>query len=391
MKILFITPRLPYPLIKGDQARAYHQIKCLSRQHAITLVSFIRNEKELEYLPELKLYCSRIETVKLGRLTSLWSGLWHIFSSTPLQTWLFTSALMRQTINAIIEKERFDLVHLQLIRMGEYLSGFKKIHCLLDFIDALSLNMSNRAKQENILLKLPVYWEYLKTKQYERKLLDKVQAAIIVSERDKQAISGDDKITVVPIGVDLDRFSYQAPDHAAKDLVFTGNLKYFPNQDAVIYFCKKALPAILRASPQTKFYIIGANPPAKIRKLANSRIIVKGSVANMAQSFTKNMVAAICPLRAGSGVQFKILEAMAAGVPVVAFDQVARSLAVKDGQEILFAPNTSALIQQVLRLLNDYNLRLDVSRCARIFIENNFTWELACAKLEGVYKRMLYK
>jgi glycosyltransferase involved in cell wall biosynthesis len=82
---------------------------------------------------------------------------------------------------------------------------------------------------------------------------------------------------------------------------------------------------------------------------------------------------------------------MAAGVPVVAFDQVARSLAVKDGQEILLAPNTSALIQQVLRLLNDYNLRLDVSRCARIFIENNFTWELACAKLEGVYKRMLYK
>jgi len=386
MRILFVTPRFPYPPLKGDQVRSYNQIKILSQRHSITLLSFIENSTELNYVPLLERFCSHIETVELRPLRSYLNVLLGIFSPLPLQTSYYHSSEMRKRIRAVTENNNFDIVHVQLIRMAPYLTHFDKLPMVMDFIDALSLNMERRYKHDKGVLKLGAYIEWQRIKNYEREVCKQYDQVIVVSPVDKAAIESLEIINVNPLGVDTKAFPFAPGRREPYSIIFTGNMGYFPNIEATHYFVREIFPLIRLRIPEAKLYIVGANPPRDIRKLsADKNIIVTGFVDDI-QEYLARTTVAVCPIRAGSGMQFKILEAMATGIPVVATEYVLGAIQATPGENIILANEPAEFAYQVVELLKNPSLRQRLAMKARQLIEEKYTWEISVRQLERIYE-----
>jgi len=386
MRILYITPMFPYPPLKGDQVRSYNQIRVLSQKHSITLLSFVENREELNHVPMLKRFCSHIETVELRPLRSYLNVGLGLFFPLPLQTHYYSSSEMRRKIRTVTENDSFDIVHVQLIRMAPYLAHFDKIPKVMDFIDALSLNMERRYRCDKGVLKLGAYIEWQRTKNYEGEVCKQFDRVTVVSPVDKEAIESFENINVNPLGVDTETFPFVPGWREPYSIIFTGNMGYFPNIEAMHYFAREIFPLIKVSVPEAKLYIIGANPPRSIRKLnADKNIIVTGFVDSIHEYLARTTVA-VCPIRAGSGMQFKILEAMSTGTPVVATEYALGAIQATPGEDIIMANEPAEFAHQVIELLSNPSLRQKLAVNARRLIEKKYTWEISVQQLERIYE-----
>ena len=384
MHILFITPRFPYPLLKGDRLRTYYLVKYLNKRgHKISLLSFIEHEKEKDYLQELSKYCKLIETVLLPRWKSYLNMAFSVFSKTPFQMKYYSSNLIAEKIRSMVKEDQYDIIHFVFSRMIPYANFVKGTPMVMDHVDAYSMNMERRFKSEKGIKKIFFYYEWQKLKKYEKSNHDLFNYSIVASQVDRQYL-GSENIAVVPNGVDLEQF---APVKCKKDidLIFTGNMGYFSNKDAVIYFSKEVFPLILKRRPGIIFYIVGANPSSEIKKLADGRnIFVTGYVNNLKDYLNRSHVS-VCPMRSGSGIQNKILEAMASGVPVVATSCGIGGITADRGKDILISDKPKEFVQNVLKLLEDTELCEKISLNARRLVEQRYSWEASIMKLEKVY------
>jgi len=386
MRILHISARLPYPLYKGDALRGYYQIKYLSRRHSIVLLSFIESQEQLRYLPELEKFCDHVETVLLSRNRSFLNATFSFFSKMPLQVNYFRSSQMRKKIKWLLQTESFDLVHLQSIRVAPYLIFYENIPRVIDLIDAQSIVMKRRFKRERLLLKPIFYLEWQRVKNYELDVCADFNQVIVVSEAEKEAIQTKVAIAVNHNGVDTEIFSLVSEGREPSTLVFTGNMGYFPNVDAVMYFTQEIFPIVKKRIPSVKFYIVGANPIRKIQRLdADQHIVVTGLVDNVHRHLKKATLS-VCPMRAGSGIQNKVLEAMATGTPVVATDYAIGGLRVTHGQDIMVANKPTEFARRVIELLSNHELRQKISRNARRLVEKNYSWDSSIQQLEKIYQ-----
>ena len=386
MRILFITPRLPYPPVKGDRVRPYNFIKELSRKHAIDLCTFYEYDKELGAINEMRKYCKKIEAVFLPRWRSYINLLRSAVNLKPFQVNYYYSPDMANKINEMVTDIPYDIIQVVLQRMMEHVRYSYADKIVLDQIDALSLNMQRRARAENNpILKTLFYLEYANMKRYER-APKKYAACVITSEIDKQAL-GDDSIYVIPNGVDIDYFS-PAQDEKDIDLIFTGNMGYFPNVDSMLYLCNKILPKILCRCPSIKLYIVGINPTSKVNKLAdNKHIFVTGFVDDVRKYLNRAKVF-VAPLRSGSGIQNKILEAMACGLPVVTTSYGNAAIKANVDQHLAVADDPSQFAEKVITILNSSPLRRMLGINARAYMEREFTWSRRSQRLEEVYNYM---
>lgn len=392
MKILFITPRFPYPLIKGDKLRAYYQIKHLSKRNEIILLSFVEKEEE-KFIPEIKKYCYRIETVTLNHISSYLQMIFHFFSHIPFQVSYYKSLKMQKKIDVILEEEKPDIIHVQLIRIAPYLLDFNKVPKVVDMIDTLSLNMKYRFKYEKIFLKLLFFIEWKKTKKYEKEIYTRFNTTIVVSQIDKDAIDPNyNNIVVNSNGVDVNYFSFVPFENREPDtLIFLGNMNYFPNIDAVSFFLKKIYPIIKKENPEVKFIICGTNPKSSILMLSASdkSIIVTGFIEDIRVYLNKSTIL-VCPIRCGSGIQNKILEAMSVGLPVITTEQVVNAINAKPYEEIIVSsedPNEFA--NKTLQLLRDRSFQKKLSINGRRLMEKEYNWERSVKDLEQIYEKAI--
>ncbi len=390
MNILFITSRLPLPPVKGDRLRSFNFIKDLSKRHSIHLISFIESKEEETYVDELKSYCDVVETVYHPLYCSVLSMIRNFSMKNPLQVSYYKSRRMNELVQYAVKKNSYDIAHIVLVRMAQYVKNLSKIPVIFDHIDCLSLNMYRRADSETDIFKKYLFMMECKSM---RNLEFKYRniPSIVTSEDDKKALNGYKKIKVIQNGVDFERFGYIYDNKLEKDIdvLFVGNLGYFPNFQAVEFFMRDIYSLLKRRVKHIRVFIVGPNPNKKIKSYVdNKNVFVTGFVKDV-RGYIKRAKVVIAPMLSGSGIQNKILEAMSSGVPVISTNLANKGINARDGQEIIIADDSESFVDKTIFLLNSKNERKRVSLNARTFIEKRFSWGAKVEELEMFYSELL--
>ena len=393
MKILYLSLRFPYPQHSGDKIRTYNILKHLSQRHSISFISFVQSSQEESYAGQLREYCDQVETVEFSKLRAYRNCLLYFSFAEPFQVVYWRSREMQRRVDEMMDRNGFDLIHVQFFRMAQYVTKYVNKCKVLDSGDSFSLNLSRRSRLDRGLSWPLLKVEVNKVKVYETEIAQWFDRVTMVSPLDKNyllSINGNIPMSVVPMGVDLE---YYQPSHEeyGPNLLFTGTIRYFPNKDAVLYFYNEIFPLIKDAVPNVKFYVVGNHPPKKIIKLmSGGDIVVTGRVEDVRPYFAKSAVF-VCPLRSGSGMQAKILEAMAMGVPVVTTSMGFEAIEATAGRDIIIADNARRFAQKVIRLLKDRDLRQSVAQNARRLVEKKYGWPAVVERLDAIYKNIAHR
>lgn len=381
MKIFFLTSRVPYPINKGDKLRAYHQMRLLYDSHKIYLFSLNDEGRKNIDVAELN-KISHIQKISyLSKLAITKNILNGIFTKLPFQTSFFFSKKIKKTLDEEINKFKPDLIFCQLIRMAKYIDDIKSIPRVIDYIDVLSQGLIRRKNTSNILLKPILKSEYNRVLKYEHKVFNAFGNGIIITKNDRDYLSFNAKnsVEIIPNGIDHHFFS---PVEKEKDIdiLFAGNMNYPPNIDAVLYFVKNVLPIVRITNPDINFYIVGATPSPKIKRLASRNVIITGWVNDIREYYSRAKVF-IAPMQIGTGLQNKILEAMSMAVPCVISSLAQCGIGAKSPMEILVADDPVKFSEFINKILSDILFAKNLGTASRLFIQKNYSWDEIGAKL----------
>lgn len=384
MNILFVANRFPYPPYRGDKLKIFNLAKRLAADNNLFLITFIQDKKDYEYVGELEKIFKKIELVYLPKYLSVLKCGMKMLSSKPFQIIYFESAEFRQKLKQYLNENEIDVIHTQHLRMSQYtenLTGYKRI---LDLPDAYSLYWERRTKMKSGLFKKLFHKvEFKKVLKYEE-IIKKFDLNLVCSEEDKEFLIDKHKISyidILPNGVDLSSFRNDSHDYSNLDrIIFTGNMDYFPNIDAVQYFVKEIFPSVREKYPAIKFYIVGQKPVEAVKNLASENVIVTGFVEDLGAEYKKSSIA-VSPIRFGAGTMNKVLEPMAMGIPVVCTEIGFKGLGVKSGEGVLLGKTKEEFTQHILNLLSSKELREKTGRMGTKVIYENYDWDIIAKKL----------
>jgi len=369
----------------------YNQLRLLSKEHDITLLSIAEGPVAASDLAHVSALCERVEVVQLSKPRVLWNLATGLLSNVPLQVSYYRSPALRQRLDALLAAHNFDLIHVTLIRMLPYVWDVRALPVLVDLIDSLALNLESRRKTVRGPRRLAYEVEYRRVRAYERAAVARFDMLAVTADADKQSLGGGEQIKVVPMGVDLDRFAFRGTDgRDPATVVFTGNMGYPPNEEAVLWFAREAWPRLRSLVPSIRWQIVGADPSEQVRALAHaehsvdSRIEVTGRVPDVAEYLARATLA-ICPLRSGSGTQMKVQEAMAVGTPVVATSVANRGVGGLPGRDLLVADAGPEFASAIAHLISDDLARRRLGEAGRALVERDFRWEQHAQQLSAIY------
>jgi glycosyltransferase involved in cell wall biosynthesis len=361
--------------------RSFHLIRELSQSHEIDLLSFI-TPSEVSLIPEMRTYVRHLETVPFSKPKGLIQLALGALKGLPFQVALYHCPSFQQALGRLLKENKYDVIVCTLLRMTENLKGIDpSIPVVGDFIDSMNLNFSNRLAQEKGLMKWVVKEEVRRLNHYESEAAKRFQAVTVVSNRDRDAI-GTENVHVIPIGVDGDKFKPLPEVEKQEKVIFTGNLGYFPNVNAVSFFAKQVMPLLRKKKPSLIFEAAGVNPSKALFALnGRNGVTIKGFVDDMALFINSSLVS-VCPMQSGSGAQFKMIEAMACGVPVVATDFAAEGLDVENGIHFLRANSPEEIAGAIVQLIDTPALQKQLSEQAKQLVAEKYSWKAAATSFE---------
>lgn len=389
MKIFVIVPRAPYPINKGDKLRAYHQIKLLSTKHEIFLFALSDEIVDRNFLNENLPFCKKITICSLSRLQIVANLFKAIFNKLPFQVSYYYSAELKSKIEQEIANLKPDLVFCQLIRTGEYIKDIKGIPTLLDYIDVLSKGLERRLKSANIFLKPLIYLEYKRVLKYEKQMFYRFDKTVIITQNDRELLPFEEntKVSVIPNGIDVDYFK---PIDVQKDydIIFTGNLSYPPNIQAAIILSEKIIPLCLRKYKNLKVLIVGASPSLKVKKLRTENIEIMGWVDDIRNCYARAKIF-VAPMQIGTGMQNKLLEAMAMRLPCVTSTLSQQGIQAPVNECLLTGNTPEEFATHICNLLGDENFANKIADNGYRYIKENFNWRTIGDKLEEFVSSVL--
>lgn len=392
MKILFIANRFPYPPYRGDKLKIYNLAGKLALKHEIHLITFAEQRSDFDHIDKLSPIFKRITIVSLPKWRSILNVFIGLFGSEPLQVNYFRSGEFRRKLNLILEQETYDAVHVQHLRMAQYAMNRKELYTILDLPDAFSLYWQRRKEiKRNIFARLLDDIESARVMKYEARILHAFDLNLVCSSEDLAFLKRTHNIQnigLLPNGVDTDKFKPGGHDYSHnRTLLFTGNMDYDPNVDAVLYFAEDIFPVIKKSFPDVTFIIAGQRPIDKVKTLDNGRdIIVTGFIPELTDMYNQASVV-VAPLRFGAGTQNKVLEAMAMGIPVVCSNIGFEGLGIADGEGAFMRMDKEDFAAQVCALLSDAALREQTGRKGSEVIRSRFSWNTIAGTLEGYFSR----
>jgi sugar transferase (PEP-CTERM/EpsH1 system associated) len=382
MKIFVLLSRFPYPLEKGDKLRVFNQIKELSKKHEIILCALSAEKVEQSSIDVLSKYCSEIEVIRLSKIKIYWNLIkCLLFTDQSLQVAYFYSKSAQKKIDKFLIDYKPDHIYCQLIRVTEYVRN-SKIPKTLDYMDALARGMERRIEDSPFYLRWALKTETTRLKRYEHFVFNDFDHHTIISEQDRELIVHlrNDDIKIVKNGVDYNTFKHE--DLVKEyDLIFTGNMSYPPNVDSVAYLVNNVMPLVWKEKPEVKLIIVGAEPAAKVLKLKSKKVIVTGWVESISPYYLKSKIF-VAPMQIGTGLQNKLLEAMAMKLPCITSQLANNALEATHNENILIGNTDEDYKNHIIKLIDDVDCQKRLAEKGYQFVKENYTWEGSTSILE---------
>ncbi len=383
MKIVVLLSRVPYPLEKGDKLRAFNQLKELSKRHEIYLFALNEGALHPQAKSILSPFCKQIYILKLCKATIFFNLIKSLFQKIPFQCSYFFNKKHYKFINQEIDKIAPDVIYTQLIRTTEYVRH-RKEKKILDYQDVFSKGMFR------LMEKAPFYkaWiyrlEYRRLLRYEGDVFKDFDYKTIITQVDRALIHHPkaEQIVVVPNGVDTQYFEPQKVEKIY-DIIFTGNMSYTPNVFACEYLVKEILPELLKYEPNIKIVLCGVNPSPRVCALKSKNVEITGWVNDIRSYYAQSKIF-VAPMELGTGLQNKLLEAMAMQLPCITSPLASKPINAVHNSEIIVCNSVLGYVDAIIHLLHQpdfYNL---VANNAYQFVKQNYNWTETTKILENL-------
>jgi len=395
MRILYVAHRTPYPPNKGDKIRSFNQLHHLGQRHEVYLACLADDPADLAHRAALEAFCRSVEVVRLDRRLAKVRSLCYLPTGRPLTLPYFYVPALARAVRRLCRDHDFDLAYAFSSSMAQYIVNVPGVARVLDMVDVDSDKWRQYSLYTNGLRAGLYKLEWKRMQAYERSVTGQVDRTLVIAPAETQILkrlNPDAAVSEVPNGIDEAWFAAQGPWPVTPELlaaqpyvVFTGAMDYFANVDGVTFFAREVWPRVRRQVPALRFYIVGMNPAPAVRALGarDSSIVVTGFVPDT-RPYLSHAAACIVPLRIARGVQNKVLEAMAVGVPVVATPPALEGLAVADGREVLCGHDPAALAEALVRAVQrPQDSRERVERARRL-VKTQYAWPAILDRLEAL-------
>jgi len=397
VRILLISPWLPWPPHDGGRIRILETLRFLAARHQVTLLTHVTSPQERGHVDAIRDLCEGIEvefvsSARLHRIGRVAAGM---LQGYPVIQSIYYSRRLAQRVRALTAEDRFDVIHVEFSMIARYARAISA-RCKAKRVLSTHNIESQRFEREIPLSpwglrRLALMGNALLFPAWEEKSVRLFDGAVAVSEHDRNWLQRNlpgGRVSLVPNGVDI---SYFQPDPQAAigpSLVFTGVMDYPPNVDAVVWFVEDIFPLLLARHPHIRFDIVGARPSARVLALkSRPGVNVTGEVPDV-RPYVRQATAFVVPLRSGGGTRLKILQAMSLGCPVISTRIGAEGLEVADGDNVLFAEDGEQFLQQLEGLLASPELRGQLVRQGRELVTRRYDWQSCLVGVDTLYRQL---
>jgi polysaccharide biosynthesis protein PslH len=379
LRVLYLCHRVPYPPDKGEKIRAYHQIRALSERHRVSVLALC--DGPVPDLAPLEAMCERVEVFPLSRPASYARAALGAWRPRPLSLSFFESKEMAERVRELVRRERFDVAVVYCSSMAPYAALAPDVPAILDMVDVDSAKWAQYASFAPLPLR-PVYaLEARRLRRYEASLAGRFQRIAFATGNETRlykASAPTAKAVTLLNGVDVDFFQpLDLPKASRPTLVFTGQMDYFANVDAVTHFAREVFPRLRQRHPEIELLIVGRSPVPAVRDLGElPGVQVTGAVGDV-RPFLARAWVFVAPLRIAQGVQNKVLEAIASNLPVVCTERVLAGLAdggFRSGRDLLAASTDEGMERAIAALIADERERERLADCARQRLLATYRW-----------------
>ena len=408
MKVLWFSHLVPYPEAGlGVLQRSYHLVRELSRAHEVYLLAFVQRkiiedllgevEEGLERAREhLGQYCARVQFLPIpsdsSRLRRMWLATRSLVGAHPYTIRWLQSDIARRVAEDWDASIDFDVVHLDTLSLAPYRRIFGRAAKSLDHHNIESDMMLRRARiEEHPLKRLYFLQEGLRLRRYESRVCPHFDLNITCSSLDTERlerVAPGVAVAEVPNGVDTEYFRPNGNLEQPHSLVFAGNMSWYPNAAAMLYFADKVWPVLKAKLPEVTMDVIGGSPPPRLSALAvqDKHFRVHGFVPDV-RPYIDRAAVYVCPIMDGGGTKLKILDALAMGKAIVAHPIACEGIDVQDGRDVIFASKPDEFAKSIAAVLESPELRKQLSSNARSLAESSYSYSFIGRRLVSEIER----
>lgn len=389
MKILMLTPYLPYPLLSGGQTRSYNLLKNLAKNHEITLFSFIRSSDEMKHREELLKYCHKVECF-LRR--PAWSPINIIrtgFSSYPFLVSIYLSREIKKSLEKELRQNKYDLIHAETFYVMPNLPPTSVPILLVE--QTIEYKVYQHFVEHSVSFFLrPFLWiDVRKVRYWETYFWKKSDIVVAMSGDDKvkmKRIIPNLEVHIVPNGVDADDFAVQSHRKKSKPTVlYVGNFKWLQNQEAATILIRDVWPRIKRAVPNARLLVVGRGKTEYLKQIAGHDVEFDEMNDDIRTAYCQ-ADCLLAPIKGPGGTRLKILEAMASGCPVITTPTGIEGIEARDGIEVLVGSTDEELADHAIAVLQQKNLAYGLISHAKKLVKEKYNWQDITKKLHNIYE-----